>query len=74
MGLFSPRFLWNAARGTVMLSSTAEQLQLMGCLLQLRRGTPRARAPINVLRCFMVGPQGLCPFRLMQTLSCDAGP
>jgi hypothetical protein len=41
MGLFSPRFLWNAARGTVMLSSTAEQLQLMGCLLQLRRGTPR---------------------------------
>ena len=30
MGLLSPGFLRNAASGTVMLSSTAEQLQLMG--------------------------------------------
>ena len=40
MGLLSPGFLRNAASGTVMLSSI-EQLQLMGFLLQLRRGTPR---------------------------------
>jgi hypothetical protein len=41
MGLLSPGFLRNAASGTVMLSSNAEQLQPMGRLLQLRRGTLR---------------------------------